>query len=157
MSLFQKFYRVAGIMMEGGGAIQYTMDICMSVYLSVYLSIYRSICLSSYLSVCLSVCLSICLSFCLSVYLSVYRSVCLFVFLSVFLSVCMCSHVQTVTIHPLVCVGVWYVCMYVCMCKTKPHLKSWCLWCKGRLEYGTVNVVRICIFAFFAEIRSHVS
>ena len=114
----------------------------MSVYLSVYLSIYRSICLSVYLATCLSVCLSVYLSVCLSIYLSICLSVCPSVCLSVFLSVCMC-----------VCVGVWYV----CMCKTKPHLKSWCLWCKGRLEYGTVSVVKISIFAFFAEIRSHVS
>ena len=142
MSLFQRFYRVAGIMMEGGGAIQSTMDICMSVYLSVYLSIYRSICLSSYLSVCLSV------------YLSIFLSVCLFICLSVCLSVCL-SICPSLCLH--VCMRGCMVCMYVRMCKTKPHLKSWCLWCKGRLEYGTVSVVRISIFAFFAEIRSHVS
>ena len=140
MSLFQRFYRVAEIMMKGGGGLynKLWMYVCLSIYLSICLSI--SIGLSVYLATCLSVYLSIFLSVCLFICLSVYRSVCLFVFLSFSLSAC-------------VCVGVWYV----CMCKTKPHLKSWCLWCKGRLEYGSVSVVRISIFAFFAEIRSHVS
>ena len=123
------------------------------VCLSIYLSISLSIGLSVYLATCLSVCLSVYLSVCLSIYLSIGLSVCLSFSLSFSLSACVVMCRQSPYTHSYA----WVYGMYVCMCKTKPHLKSWCLWCKGRLEYGTVNVVRICIFAFFAEIRSHVS
>ena len=48
-------------------------------------------------------------------------------------------------------------CSQIILYKSKAHLKSWFLWCKGRLELGTVSFLRLSTVACVAETRSHVS